>query len=311
MTPEEYRASRPRLSAASFKRLKTSVNRWNRLSGIPLDSATTSALAAFRERALSEGLSPHSVEQTAVDVALLAGIDRGCPLDVPPPDPDVPTVARVEAIYRHCHVASWPVRTRSRGGIGCKWLNCSTTQWWQSWIVCAGRWGLRIGDLERLTVEDVHSKRFRAGKTGKIQPLPHRPCVMRHVRQLNVKSGRLFPGLGSRHQLRRELKAIASAAGVQYVSPHGFRRFAIQSWSIAHPEAGRIVHGCGIPRIMRHYVEPLRLLDKHAESLDVPLAWLTRKEAADAIRAEQELIRHYRRTSAEMRESLLRIARAV
>ena len=94
-------------------------------------------------------------------------------------------------------------------------------------------------------------------------------------------------------------------------SPHGFRRFAVQSWSVAHPEAGRIVHGCGVPRIMRHYVEPLRLLDRHATSVDVPKHWLTPKEQADAIRAEDELLRCYRRASEEMRESLLRIARAV
>ena len=62
---------------------------------------------------------------------------------------------------------------------------------------------------------------------------------------------------------------------------------------------------------MRHYLEPLRVLDRFADSVDVPPCWLSRKEAAAAIRAEDELLRHYRRASRETREALLRIARAV
>lgn len=116
MTPEEYLASRPRLSHASYQRLRTSVSRWRRITGHTVAQATTERLTAFRAEGLALGLSPYSVEQTATDVAILAGIPRGQPLELPPPDPDVPSVERIDAIYRHVSAAQWPVVTREQGG---------------------------------------------------------------------------------------------------------------------------------------------------------------------------------------------------
>ena len=62
---------------------------------------------------------------------------------------------------------------------------------------------------------------------------------------------------------------------------------------------------------MAHYVQPAAILDKWAPQVEVPSSWLTPKERSDAIRAETELLAHYRRASASTREAILRIARAV
>jgi hypothetical protein len=79
-------------------------------------------------------------------------------------------------------------------------------------------------------------------------------------------------------QLRRELARIAQAAGVPYVSPHGFRRFAITQWSLANDLAGRIIHGEGLSRVMRHYIQPVAVLDRWAPYVEIPPAWMSPKE---------------------------------
>lgn len=268
---------------------------------VPLERVLPEHFDQLRVRCTAAGLSPHSIEQTADDIGLLTGIEKGRKLDLPAPDPVVPTVKHVGAIYRHVHVAQWPVNR--------PWMTCSTTQWWQSWLVVVGWWGLRIRDIRSLTMTCYETGRLTASKTKKTHPLPKMPFLSRHVRQLNAK-GSLFGTLPEK-QLRRELARIAGAAGVDYVPPHGFRRFAITQWSQANEQAGKIIHGEGLSRVMRHYVQPGTILARWAPQVDIPRQWLTRKEIADSIRAENELVACYRRASKETRDALLRLARAV
>lgn len=225
------------------------------------------------------------------------------PLARPAPNPDVPTAEVVGRLYDHVHVAKWPVAR--------PWLKCSTVTWWQGWIVVAGFWGLRLRDLKSATMACYHARRLTASKTKKSHPLPIAGFLHRHVRALAADDSSQLFGQWSEKQLRRELQRIAVAAQVPYVPPHGFRRFAITQWSLANDLAGRIIHGEGLSRVMAHYVQPQAVLDKWAPYVEVPRQWLTQKERSDAMRAESELLAHYRRASAETRDALLRIARAV
>ena len=301
MTPQEYCARNPHLSHASKQKLRYSESRWLRLTGVPLDQVRPEHFVQLRTAGLAAGLSPHSIEQTCQDVSLLTGVHRGKPLDRPLPSPDVPTVQQVDAIYRHVSVAQWPV-SRS-------WMSCSTKDWWQGWIVVAGFCGLRLRDLRAMTMDCVRARKLTASKTKKTHPLPISGFLHRHIQSLNA-TDKLFGTLPEK-QLRRELQRIATAAGVPYVPPHGFRRFAVTQWSLANDLAGRIIHGEGLSRVMAHYVQPQAILDKWAPQVEVPASWLTPKERADAIRAETELLAHYRRASQDTRDALLRIARAV
>ena len=300
MTPHEYCEAHPGLSLASHRRLRYSVNRWERLVG-PFAEATTDGFQSLRQAGLAIGLSPHSIEQTASDVALLTGLSKGTPLPLPLPSPDVPTVEQVGAIYSAVSVAQWPVER--------SWLKCSTKDYWQAWLVVAGFCGFRLRDLRGLTMDCFRARRLTASKTRKVHPTPTAGFLHRHLRALG-STGPLFGTLPEK-QLRRELARIAAAAGVPYVSPHGFRRFAITQWSLANDLAGRIIHGEGLSKVMAHYVQPVAVLDRWSPYVEIPPAWMSPKERADAIRAETELLAHYRRASAETRDALLRIARAV
>lgn len=164
-------------------------------------------------------------------------------------------------------------------------------------------------DLRACSVQCFTARKLTASKTKKTHPLPTSGFLARHLRSL-AATDKLFGSLPEK-QLRRELQRIAAAAGVPYVPPHGFRRFAITQWSLANDLAGRIIHGEGLSRVMAHYVQPQSILDKWAPQVEVPSSWLTPKERADAIRAETELLAHYRRASQDTRDALLRIARAV
>lgn len=304
MTPDEYITSRPRLSAATQRRIRHNVTRWTKYAGCPVEEASPEAYQQFRQQGLQAGLSPHSIEQTTYDVQLLSGVPRGECLPLPPPDPDVPTVERVGAIYRAAECVRWP------GGM--PWLRCAATQWWRSWLVVVGFCGLRLGDTFRVTAEQFRSGRYHASKPDKWHPFPSTGFLAGHVRALGVETGPLFGGTKSYKQIRGELARMAKTAGVEYVTPHGFRRFAVTQWMLTSPVAGQIIHGCGLPkRVLSHYVQTGAILNRYAMDVTIPLDWLTPKERADAIRAEDELLRHYRRASQDTRDALLRIARAV
>lgn len=108
--------------------------------------------------------------------------------------------------------------------------------------------------------------------------------------------------------MRRELQRIAAAAGVSYVSPQQFRQFCVQQWSLANPDAGRIVHGVGLG-ILDHYISGRRIVEAAAESVEMPSEFLTEAERAARESGERELLHMYRHASAEERRALLTLAK--
>lgn len=293
------------MAPSSVQRMRHSLTRWAKFSPVPYSSVTPQALTDFRRAGLAAGLSPHSIEQTVTDVCLLTGHPPGRRLRRPPPSPDVPTVERVAAIYRAVGAAQWPQARRPQGGTPCRWLKCSTAQWWRTWIVCACWFGFRLADLRRLSTADMTAGQLRAKKTGKGHPLVIPPFVARHWRLMKSDTmGPLSP-----KQLRRELRRIAKSAGVRYVEPHGFRRFAVTQWSAVSVDAGKIVHGESLG-VRAHYIEPRRILEDAAPRVRMPACFLTPKEISDAMKAEEELLTYYRRATPAMRKAILTVVRA-
>lgn len=255
----------PRLSEPSRKRFRHNVNRWVRLGG-PLypGDITPAVVTQVRRAGLLAKLAAASIESTITDIRALClavgvELDTGKPLRRTKPTPDVPTVEQVAAIYSAADAAQWPRVASSRGGRRCDWLQCSGGDWWRAWIVVAAWWGFRLRDIGRLTWEDVRSGSRTANKTGKRHPLVALPLVGRHIERLGTTSGPVF-GRQSVAQLRRELARIADSAGVAYVPPHCFRRYAVTQWSLVSPDAGRLIHGAGLG-ILDHYVSAGRILE--------------------------------------------------
>lgn len=281
-----------------------SVSRWAKLSAVPYTSVSAQALTDFRRAGLAAGLSPHSIEQTVTDICLLTGCPPGRRLRRPQPSPDVPTVERVAKLYEAAGAAQWPQARRPQGGRPCRWLRCSTEAWWRCWIVCASWYGFRLRDLRRMSSADFAAGTLRAHKTGKPHPMIVPPFVRRHWRLLKSDDMGPMPA----KQLRRELRRIAKAAGVRYVEPHGFRRFAVSQWSAASVDAGRIVHGESLG-IRSHYVDHRRVLEDAAPRVRMPTCFFTQKEISDIMKAEEELLTYYRRADRATRDAILHLAR--
>lgn len=309
VTPAEYAATRPGIAPETLAKLYHRIACWERVLGHGYQESRQADVLKFRKLASAEGLSPRTIESTVDDICRLTGLQPGVRLRCPPPSPDVPTVDRIAAIYQHVDVAVWPRLGghAKRNHLVPAWCTARREDWWRALIVLAGWWGFRLRDLRRLSWEHVRAAELKAKKTGKTHPLVFRPFIHRHLRAFKGTSGPVFGKLPEKC-LRRELRSIAAAAGVEYVPPHGFRRFAVQSWTDVSYQAGCIVQGSGL-KVMAHYTDPRRILEKAAPQVDVPRCWLTRKEISDQMRGEAELLEHYRSATPELRKALLTLVR--
>lgn len=303
---DEY-AQLPSVSDATVRTLRHRAACWRRIVGSAIPTAD--AITQFRITA-AKSLSPRTVEDTIaaiVRIAKNAGleVDTGRRLRVPAPQPDVPTTQSLGRLYANAHAASWP---RLGGGSHrdhClpAWCPISRSDWWRAWIVTAAVTGLRLGDLRRLRA-DMLGQWVTASKTSKRHPVPDVPCLTRHWAKL--KSLGPLPS----KQLRAGLREIADAADVPYVSPQGFRRYAVTAWIAADATAGRIVHGCGIG-VLAHYLDYHRILSDATPRLVLPKEFLSAAERKKTASDEAELTRRWRLASLRDRRLILDVARRV
>lgn len=273
-------------------------------------SFTTKAIEAFRNRRLLEGSSPATIESTVAAVRTLAKhfgieISTGQKLKIPAPDPDVPTHTRVASMYCSTVLAKWPRRLTAS----------QRASWWRSWIVLASWTGFRLSDLRGLKWSDIDELgiHLRAAKTTRHgRPrlvVPMCPMVTRHSHAIRGWFGDSVLGFGGAlKQLRRELQRFAQAGGVDYVPPHGFRRFSIDIWTAADPVAGQIIQGNRLG-VMGHYLNVHRHLSRVASTVEYPDAFCTEDEFRARKQAESILLATYRAANSEKRQLILDVAR--
>lgn len=278
----------------------------------PNMALTTEAIEAFRNRRLLDGSSPATIESTVAAVRTLAkhfsiDIATGRKLKIPAPDPDVPTHTRVASIYCSTVLAKWPRRLTA----------AKRSNWWRSWIAIASWTGFRLGDLRDLQWSDIDdlgihlraTKTTRHGRPRLVVPMC--PMVARHLAGIRGRFGDSVFGFGGAlKQLRRELQRFAQAGGVEYVPPHGFRRFAIDIWTAADPVAGQIIQGNRLG-VMGHYLNVHRHLSRVATSVEYPDAFCTEAEFRARKQAESILLASYRSANAEKRQLILDVARTL
>lgn len=277
-----YRLWAPELAARTARRYRHELNRWEALAGdVPLTEVSTGVYQRFRAESSRRGHSASTTESTlrflrslircAHAFGLVAVIpDRGRARRVEPPHPNPPSVDEVDALMRHCGVATWPR------------LHVTPKTFWRSWMAVGFWTALRREDLTwNLKLEhcdlDAHMIVFTASKTKTPHPFPLNPIVERHIREMIPafhvpKSRPLFGPSRSPHLMQRELDKIADAARIRRVTPKSFRQASINAWTMADPRAGEIIHGCGIPRVLSHYLDRLQLLRHAADNVVVPLA---------------------------------------
>lgn len=297
----EYLKQDLQLALGTRRRFLYSVNRWSKLTDGEL---RPESFTLFRQRCLERGLSPHSVEQTVRDIEILmrfAGvtIDTGKPLRRPPPDPQVPALAEIGRCFASVSVTRWPLRQ-------------DKDDWWRCfWSL--GLWtALRIRDILDLRWDSIHGTILRHApkktlRYGLRQEIPLHDAVVRCLRALHRDSEHIFSPRHAMKQLRREIERQCKAAQAGHITPHDLRRAGITMWTIAHPEAGRLIHGCGKKDVMRHYLSPLRILENAAPKCSLPVEMLSEEERKRVEQDEYQLVTRFRQADPSQRELMLAI----
>lgn len=298
-----YLETRPGLSRRSIQKHRHNVNRWKRLVGEDLDCDR------FRLAATSSGLRPRTIESTIRDMLTVARFVLpgpevpvlGHPLRMVQSLPKVPTSGEIDRLYLSCHVAKWPILP-------------NPGRWWQALIVTACWTGMRRSDLLRLRWSDIGPDWANTvgSKTGRPIRIPICEAVRRHLDSLQHPKT-VFGHDTSGHQIYREMSRIRSAAEVPDIGMQALRRWSICAWSSANAEAGRIIHGSGLG-ILRHYVDPYRILCHAAEAVELPQSFtgpLAMEESQKVSGSESELLCNFRHANPENRRILLQIARCL
>lgn len=270
------------LAPRTSRRYRHELNRWEALTdNPPLADVTTAVYQQFRAASSQAGHAAGTTESTLrfirqlMRCAMAHGAvtvmpDRGRPRRIEAPQPHPPSVEELDKLFRACGVARWPR------------LHVPSKLFWRSWMAVALWTALRREDIFwRLQLQHINFSEnvilFRSGKVKAPHPFPLCPVIVRHIRAMipafPVPQTRvLFGPSRSPHLIQRELDRIADAAEVRRVTPQSFRQAGINAWTLSDPRAGEIIHGCGIPRVLSHYLDRLQILRHAAENVVVPTA---------------------------------------
>lgn len=220
--------SRVSAKRATHRRYLYELKMFARFSGPLQIGITVQDLDDWRQRAVTGGLSPRTVESVISSVRTLcrnAGnqLPLGTKLRIVRRAKPTPTF---DEFCRVIDAACW------RSG--------RDSEWWQRWLLWAFCTGLRRGDLLSLTDEAVRDDMLivSAEKTGKQQviPLPARlPRGCGRFLRVGIK------------QLRHSLRVFCGRAGVPVFTPQGIRRLAAKEWERAHAGCGAVILGHAIP----------------------------------------------------------------
>jgi hypothetical protein len=153
--------------------------------------------------------------------------------------------------------------------------------------------------------------RCRPQKTlryGLDQEIPIHDAVARALQSLPKESEAVFAYQTSFKQMRREIARLCKLAKVPYFTPHDIRRAGVTMWSLAHPEAGRLIHGSGKRDIMKHYLSPIQILRAAAIKCRLPDSLLTPEEKDRVVRDELELVARFRLADPDQRNLILQLS---
>lgn len=261
-----YAAWSPDLSPASAQRHRYDLKRWGRLMGeTSIGEISTQSYQKFRVLSAERGDSPETTETTlrTVRQVLNACAAAGELQAVPHPGrcrkgrrpaPRPATPAELRSLWEAATTARWP-ETEA-------WKLPSA--WWRAWLA-VGYWtGLRLTDLTwGLGREHIRQDaiRYAASKTGASHVFPMTEHLRRIVAQAAAEyASPLLSCARSANLLRKHLRTLCDNAGVRHLTPKHLRQASVTEWSKADARAGELIHGCGLPAVLRHYIDPLEIL---------------------------------------------------
>lgn len=271
-----YLPSRPGISRRTAQKLHHDISRWMRIvGGIPADQITTQTFNKFRAGCLEHGLKPVSIEttiQSVLSILRLLGPEQerrqglGLIKKVPFAGQQlrrvmrlhpVPSVDHLRQVFRATDQMTWP-RT----------ANVFPPLFWKAWIGTVFVTGIRFRDFIEAERKQLSGDLLTvtARKTGITHCFPLPDWLMPLLYQLPTYKTRLFPCPLRPTEFRMNLRQLSNAAGVPWTTPQAIRRASITEWSAINSDCGAVIHGSGLG-IRRHYIDPVRLLRKHVNSL--------------------------------------------
>lgn len=232
-----------------------SANRLIRLCG-PLrpDDVTEATIETYRAACVSRRYKATTTESSISDVIAVVAfatgrtVSPGRRLHRERPQPDPVSLDQIDAV--------WPY----------------LEPWLQQWIIISYWTCLRLSDAIRVQFamtdtppDDVLT--WQASKTGH----RHRYPVPDWLRPWLVRQRLPYYGANDygRKLIRHVIASVSETAGIPVWTPKRLRQCGLSEWSAADGEAGRLIHGCGLG-VMRHYVDPLRVLSTHQHKVRLP-----------------------------------------
>jgi hypothetical protein len=232
-----------------------SANRYTRVLGpVRVSSVNTAQLVEFREECQKLNLNVRTIESNISDIMTLVKAARGILLDPgrrlrpPRPEPCPVPLKTLEACWPHC------------------------PGWLQQWIVLSYWTGLRLTDAQalqlNLTDEVPELLKWKASKTGHW----HRWPVVEWLHPWLTKRTLPYPNandFGSR-TIRMAIADACRKVSVPEWKPKFLRQYSLSQWMRVSPAAGQVVHGCGLNGVLKHYIDPMTILDEAGAKLFVP-----------------------------------------
>ena len=296
------------VAARTRQKWRHGLTRWERFGGLPsVEGVTVERLNAWRLAAAAAGLSARTIEDTISDVLTLCRrvgrvVDRGRSLRQARSVRPVPTLDAIAKGYEAASTDQWPAAGNAHEA---RLAAVDGATWWRAWLAVAMWTGLRLGDMLRLEWSSVGDERIAttAGKTQTRHVYPMCEQVSRHLEPLRaVGLDLVFPfPKWSAPRVRRELARLDPTLG-----PQALRRCSITQWTLADPEAGRIVHGSGLTVVHRHYLDGERVLAKAGPAFEWPECF----GVTTTTRRRLELNRTLKRLPDDRIDTLLEVARA-
>lgn len=301
-----------RPAAATMATHRTNIRRWARvLCDSPIDQIREEDFDAFRTKAKEMNYSNDSIEGSVNAVLCLLRLavspklrlieqvpDSGTPFKISTRVKYAPSLADLGKAYLAADVAKWP-----------QW--CDPASFWKALFASALWTGLRRSDLFQSYVWDSFTEfaiDVTSKKTGKQHLLPLSSVLDRHLEPLKgLDSLRVFPVGRCHHQIVRELRRIADAAGVKRFGLQSLRRRSCSNWQAAKWGAGEVVQGSAIKGSASRYIVP-EILQQAAPRFRWPEEMLTPEERDQRHGEEKRIAEAVRRLGDSERAAVLSLA---
>lgn len=152
--------------------------------------------------------------------------------------------------------------------------------WMRQMLVVGHVTTLRLHDLLSLMLKGFDPAcshiTWTASKTEHVHRWPVPSWVRRHLYSCRMPISSATHD--TQRTIRRILRKVCRLAGVSEVTPKLLRQRALTEWAVVSGRAVDMAHGCGLNTVLRHYVDPLTILEAGVLRLRVPDVFLTEQE---------------------------------